>query len=188
MINIILHGGGDIHGGSLRKLLNEIKKLDSNHRNNPNVLIIPFARMKSEWEKVFEKYKKRYSSLSTKDSFVLAISNQSVLNKQIENSQIIFICGGSEVLLRRYLKSVSFSSFENKVVVGVSAGANIFSRYYYSNDRNKIESGIFKLPVKTLCHFTDQQYEHVQKLHIYKSKESLPLIALKESEFFSLMF
>ena len=128
------------------------------------VLVVPFARAENDWKKVFKKYLKKYDGLKIKKKFILASPNNKIFKKQIRKSNLIFLCGGSELPLLGYLKDLKLEDLNNKVVVGISAGTNIFSKYYYSNDRNTIGRGLGLLPIKTLCHYNNQRYSRFKKL------------------------
>lgn len=137
---------------------------------------------------VFNIYYARYKRIALKRNFILASSNFNLLREQIKTANIIFIPGGNENFLKKYLKKVKFSSFDNKTIIGSSAGTNIFSSLYYSNDRNRIEKGLYNLPIKTICHFDDKKRERLKKLILAKNKLKLPTFALEEGNFITLFF
>jgi peptidase E len=170
MTKIILLGGGDIVGNKKRYFFNEILEGLSKKKGMILVLVVPFARYKDDWGKIFKKYSKKYNGLKIKKSFILASPNKEVFKKQVKKSNLIFLCGGGEEPLMEYLKDVKLEDLNNKVVVGVSAGANVFSKYYYSNDRNKIGRGLGLLPIKTICHYNNKRLGRLKKLVKYGNK------------------
>lgn len=181
MTKFILHGGGDLFGQKLKKILTEI--IQNISVKKVKILVIPFARKKNEWEDVYIKYCKRYSRLSLEKEFILASQDINSLKLQISSSDIIFLCGGSELLIKKYLKGIKSSLFNNKIIIGVSAGANILSSYYYSNDRNRIEKGLGILPIKTICHFNLSKNKKLKKLVSYKNKQQKITFPIKEGDF-----
>jgi peptidase E len=181
MTKFILQGGGRISKVKLQKILAEIRQEITDRR--VKILIIPFARKRSEWKKVYLKYCKRYSKLFIGNEVILASPETTLLRSQINSSDIIFVCGGNELLLKRYLKSIKPKLFNNKVIVGVSAGANVFSSYYYSNDRNRIEKGLGILPIKTMCHYNLSKKEKFKKLISHKNKLRNISLAIKEKDY-----
>ena len=87
----------------------------------------------------------------------VAEKNPEKLLIQIENANILFFCGGNENKLKDSFGKKYFS-FSSKLVVGVSAGANFLSSFYFSNDRNCIEEGLGIVPINTICHFVQKKY------------------------------
>jgi peptidase E len=187
MIKLILHGGGNLIGSSLKAIISEIKK-DLPKDRSTKILIIPFARAEEEWKDVFDKYCGRYAGISVKKIFESASPDLKKLRDQINVSDIIFFPGGSEILLKKYLKNIKFSLFKNKTIIGVSAGANIFSNIYYSNDRRAIESGLYKLPIQTICHFDASKNDKLNKLILAGKKLKKITLAISEGEFFVLFY
>jgi peptidase E len=184
MTKFILQGGVRVSRAKLQKILTEIGQEITDRRIK--ILIIPFARKRSEWKKVYLKYRKRYSKLFVGNEVILASPEIALLRSQINSSDIIFVCGGSELLLKRYLKSIKPKLLDNKVIVGISAGVNIFSSYYYSNDRDRIEKGLGILPIKTMCHYNLSKKEKFKKLISHKNKLRNISLAIKEEDYIAL--
>lgn len=133
MTKFILHGGSNKESPeAMRSFFNEI--LDGYNLKSAlpvTVLIVCFARYENDWVSTFEKYKDRYRNLFNNLSFdfALADGDRKKFIKQIKNSQIIHFCGGGEPSIKKYIKKAENieSYLSGKVVVGTSAGANIFS-------------------------------------------------------------
>ncbi|MFA5133683.1 MAG: Type 1 glutamine amidotransferase-like domain-containing protein [Patescibacteria group bacterium] len=187
MTKLILHGGGDPAESKLKIMIREIEK-DIPKDKSIKILIAPFARAKEEWKGVFDRYSKRYVGISAKKIFILASPHSRELKNQVKISDVIFFPGGSERLLKKYIKYIDFSLFKNKTIVGVSAGANIFSSSYYSNDRGAVEKGFYKLPIKTICHFNDLKKNQLKKLILGREKSKKITLAIGEGDFFVLFF
>jgi peptidase E len=187
MIRIILCGGKNSNKHKLKLLINEIIKY-SPKKEKRRILIIPFARLENEWLDIFNIYYARYKRIAFKRNFILASSNFNLLKEQIRTANIIFIPGGNENFLKKYLRKIEFSLFDNKTVIGSSAGSNIFSSFYYSNDRNRIEKGLYSLPIKTVCHFDDKKRGKLKKLILVKKKFKIPTFAIEEGNFITLFF
>jgi len=187
MIKLILHGGGNLDGKELKILISEVEK-NLPKKNKIKILIVPFARLEKDWGGIFDKYQKRYSGILLEKDFVLASSDLKKFKNQIVASDVIFFSGGSEILLKKYLRYVDFSLFNNKTVVGISAGANIFSSNYYSNDRGIIENGLYKLPIKTICHFDSTKNDYLKKLVSKENSLKTTTLAINEGSFFVLFF
>jgi peptidase E len=183
MIKVILHGGLGQEEVNQIALTEEIKK---NLSRNSKILIIPFARQKEDWEKVYKKYVERYGGLGNEVEFLCATEDYTNLIRQMEMSDAIFFTGGNETLLKERLTDIAFEVFEGKTIFGSSAGANIFAEKYYSNDRDEIEDGFYKLPFYTMCHFDPQKKVYARRLHELDEKKKV--ISLKEGDFVVLFF
>lgn len=180
MTKIILCGGGDIVNVKKKLFFDEILNGISK-KSVTSVLVVPFARYKNDWEKVFEKYSKKYSGLQIKKKFTLASFDSKFFKKQLRKSDLVFLCGGSEIPLMKYLANLKLEDLNNKVIVGISAGTNVFSKYYYSNDRNTVDRGLGLLPIKTICHYNNQRYNRLKKLVKYGNKYIT--YAIKEGDY-----
>lgn len=149
------------------------------------ILIVPFGYPKNKWESVLKKYKKRYSFYlpEINSELILAKENYSSFLKQIEKVKIIHFTGGSEILIKRKIKNKAKfrKALNGKVIVGISAGTNVFSKYYYSNDRTRIERGLGILPIKTICHYSEGKRKRLEELISYGS--NLPTYAIPEDNY-----
>lgn len=149
------------------------------------VLIVLYARENNEWEKIFVDIKNRFifSFPNQKILFELSSDDINIFLKQIMSSDLIFFTGGSEILLISKIKKIAnkmIKALNNKVVAGVSAGANIFSSYYYSNDRRQIEKGLGVLKIKTICHYSEEKRNRLHKLSDFNN---LPVLVLKGEDY-----
>lgn len=179
MSKFFLCGGGDFEDEEKNNLLSEISNSLPHNKENITALVIPFAGPESCWNEVFTKYQERYFKLSEIKDFIIA--NRDNYMQQIAESDLIFVSGGSELLLADFFKNIPEQTFDNKVIVGSSAGVNIFSKYYYSNDRNEIATGLNILPIMTICHYTA---EHKNRLEALSSiNKDLPIYAIAEGKY-----
>jgi len=182
MIKFILHGGSkenDLPDDNL------IREIFCKNKYIYKVLIVPFARNNEDWDNVYEKYKRKYNKVSIKIVFDIASKDKKILKMQFRDSDIIMFSGGGEFLLKRYInKTFLLKNLKNKIVFGSSAGCNIFSKYYYSNDRKSVEKGLGILNIKTICHFNS---ENVIDLDILNKKKNTPImLAIGENQFISI--
>jgi len=149
------------------------------------VLIIYFARKKEDYPWMFEQDVNNFKTNSPKKDleFVIADDNIGLLKKQISDSDVIYVRGGNTIPLVKKLKQVGDLKklLENKVYAGSSAGMYAIAKYYYSNDRNRIEKGLSILPIKAFAHWEDAKQEIINKLDAYKEK--LPIYKVREGEF-----
>lgn len=179
-----------LHGGKITTNTPKNKQFFSeivaNLKTPPKFLLVCFAQPKERWSQSLKKTSKTILDFihPLPATFELADNNTELFIQQVNNSNIILLRGGNELLLKKHLTTVPHLSslLKNKVVAGTSAGANIFSRYYYTNDRQKIETGLNILPIKTFCHYNETKKEQLNKLDNYKEK--LELYPIAEENFF----
>lgn len=181
MTKFLLCGGGDFVPDKKNVFIAEIKSSLSAHSISASALIIPFARYESDWQTVYDKYVQKYSDIEQIKTFIQASPVSDVFVEQIAVADIIFVAGGSEITLLPFLKETSKDLFDGKVVVGTSAGANIFSKYYYSNDRDEVAEGLGFLNVKTICHYTQEQM--VRRNTLSSFRENLPVYTIPEGDY-----
>jgi peptidase E len=113
----------------------------------------------------------------------MATYDKEKLLNQIKIADIIFINGGMKGHLMETLKGLgNFPELIiGKVVVGISAGANILTKYYYSSVSKGVREGMGLLPIKLLTHYTDQDDDKLKLLMDYKEK--LPLLKIAEEDY-----
>ena len=173
MTKFLLHGGASSNkSDDNRKFFTEV--LNSVNSSNVNILCVYFARPWHRWDESFEEDKEIFISVNSDRelNFDLAKLDKEELIEQIGKSDIIFINGGRNGCLKDVLEDLNnFSDLiKGKVVVGISAGANILAKYYYSNVADTIREGIGLLPIKTFCHFTENNISELNELDKYKEK------------------
>ncbi len=168
MTKFILHGGNTRNNIKDNDLffLEMVKNID----NHINFLVVYFAQEEEKWGAMFEEFKTRIKILCPKKNitFVLANKEQKVLISQIKKADVIYFTGGGHPL-NQFFKDIDLESLlDDKVIAGSSAGAYLFSTYYYSNDRDLIDNGSGILPIKLMCHYREQKKNVLNKLNEHK--------------------
>lgn len=167
MTKYILHGGAWQSTVDYRPFFQEMLR---DLPNNPTILCTYFARDKGRWKENFLEDQQKFSSLSdTKVTYQMADENTDTFSEQLKNSHLIYIRGGDSHVLQKYLENVSHieTLLKGKTVSGSSAGALVLSEYYYENDDNTYNKGLGILPIKTICHYTEDQHAIVEKLQTF---------------------
>ena len=180
----ILHGGESSRNTQAnRDFFTRI--IQTENKDRLNILCVYFARPTYRWEESFEEDCAIFHELHSRKklNFTLATLDIKTFNQQILKSDILFMNGGLQGCLKETLEDLdSFrDSIRGKVVVGISAGANILSKYYWSSVAQSVREGIGILPIKLLCHYEVNDREEVKALEEYK--EELPLYKLPEEHF-----
>ena len=182
----ILYGGHKKEKENIASFFEEMVR--DIQKKNIHILYVPFAKEgKENIQKYYERYKIAFvKAVKNKQlHFALADSNPEKFLDQMHVADVIYLGGGNDELLKAYVKQIPPNIFQNhlegKVVAGTSAGANVLAKYYYTNDRQRIEEGLGILPIKTICHYTEDKEPQLVGLENYK--EHLTSFALPEDYF-----
>lgn len=169
MTKFILHGGC-----TRRKTANNLKFYQEIVKGvkDPRILVVLFAGDKPRWPGKYQDIKRRFNLANPKKKFRFKLASEKTIVGQLKWADVIYFNGGSEIKLKRRLKKVKNIEeiIKDKIVVGISAGVNIWSRYYFTNDRVRLESGYGVLPIKTICHYRKGRKSRLEKLKKYKEK------------------
>ena len=178
------------HGGITSTPVEENRKfftsLTQNIQANGTLLFIYFAKEREKWDELLSTDKDIIAKYRNDINIDVASLQKDTLISQIKNAQAIHIRGGDDLLLQERLLSIKDNLkelFDNKVVGGSSAGANLFSTYYYSTDREYIAEGFSLTPFKVICHYKDSLRTKAEELKTYG--ENLELLLLPEQAFIS---
>lgn len=182
MTKYILHGGmtgvPNIHN---KKFYQEMFKAA---KRKP-ILACYYSRPVKIWKELLASDMKRMKRSVGKKKFEFVIASKNTKNflKQLEEAEAVYFRGGDTGKLKEKLKNASSrlkKLFSGKTILGSSAGVYFLSKYYYSNDSDRLEKGFEILPIKTYCHYMGDT-EKLEKLKNYKEK--LPTCTISETEF-----
>jgi len=107
--------------------------------------------------------------------------------QQLQQADVIWAHGGNgDVLQANILKLVGSSErlkelVTGKVCGGNSAGCNMWTNSYYSNDNAKVCLGLDIVKIKTFCHYQSYKWDKLNE--IVKFNPKLPFIPLHDNEF-----
>jgi len=142
MTKYILIGGGDIGRANTEYQTKEIDEeiVKTTSKTNPTFLFIGLASSHSD--SYYNTIKKIYQNLGCKTSYLKKsnlINNPNIVKKKIKESDIIYIGGGDTIKLLDYIKKYKLDNLleeikdQDKVIVGISAGAIVLSKEGYSD-------------------------------------------------------
>lgn len=171
---------------------NYYKEIINSAAGPVKILLVYFAAAKERWEELEKQHRSRFAAQAggKEIEFQVASEKADEFIKQIKWCDAMFIRGGLTPVLQAQLEKVSnFKELiKDKVVAGSSAGALVFTKYYYEQDYDKIFEGLGILPVKMITHYLSTgEYaatsgkDKLEKLKAYK--ENLPIYAIPETEF-----
>lgn len=179
-----------LHGGASNRKTEDNRKffldvLNSVESSNVRILCIYFARPEHRRNESFEEDKSIFFSLDTPKKFELHQAKFDIeeLRDQVTHSDVVFIQGGMKGCLKERLEELGNLSemVKGKVVVGISAGANMLSKYYHSSVAHGVREGLGVLPIKMFCHYTEKNIDELEELNKYKEK--LPVYKIHEEKF-----
>jgi peptidase E len=168
-IELFLHGGtSNRESEKNKKFFTEI--IDSVPKQDVKILCFYFARPFHRWEESFYEDRDIFESVDSRKELKIEKAKIDKFESQIESSDLIFINGGMKGCLKEELLKLGDLKvmFRDKVVVGISAGANMMSKYYYSSMAGGIREGISLLPIKLFTHYDDDNEEELIILEKYK--------------------
>lgn len=186
---IILHGGNADNGSEKNaQFFSEI--LASINKAEVRILCVYFARPEGRWEESYatdeSAFKARGIELGKDVDMILATYDTDEFVNEINQADVIFMNGGYRGFLKSTLLSIGVDNFkkmiQGKTLVGISAGANILSKYYYSLASRGIREGIGLLDIKLLTHSNDDDILNKEVL-LAEYKEDLPIWKIAEEEY-----
>jgi peptidase E len=181
-----------LHGGNSGKKCDDNDKffyeiISSTDSDVVRVLCIYFARPEHRWEDSYAEDQSIFLNLAIDTGreieTKMASYNMDELRDNIKHADVIFINGGLRGHLKETLEQPgNFPELiAGKVLVGISAGANILSKYYYSTVADEIREGIGLLPIKLITHYDKGMDEQINRLTNY-GKE-LPILKIPEEKY-----
>jgi len=181
---IILHGG------------NSSKKSEKNDRffqevingvesDIVNVLCVYFARPERRWKESHEEDQRSFTNVQADKHVQTTLATYEGFVDEVSKSDVIFMNGGISGHLKPILLVVGIERFRQilagKTLVGVSAGANVLSKYYFSTVAHEIREGAGFLGLKVMTHYSPDQTEELEQLKAYG--DDLPVVKIAEEEY-----
>ena len=150
------------------------------------VLFIGFARRDLVKRKEIFVRDKGYILAQTDKDVTVENAELETIVEQTEQARAVLIAGGDTRGLIDDLKGNHefIEALRGKVVAGTSAGAYLFSTYYYSCSLEEVFEGLGTLPIKMVCHYGGTKY-NVTDTAVEKIKacpEELELMVIPEQE------
>jgi peptidase E len=185
---IILHGGNSSRPtDNNEKFFKEI--ISSVDKDNIIILCIYFARPARRWEESYAEdqsiFFARAIEMGKDVTTKLATYDLDELREDMHSADVIFINGGIKGHLKSTLEELgNFRELASgKVLVGISAGANILCKYYYSSVSEGIKEGMGILQLKILTHYNDEEIDKEIILLLENYRESVPMLKIPEEEY-----
>jgi peptidase E len=174
---LILHGGFNPEN-SQEESLDFYEEILKSAPENPKILLVPFAKDEDRIASAVEKVSNRFKKLQ--ENVEISVANEKDFMNQIQLVDVVYFHGGASLKLLKALKKYPNlkQSLEGKLITGESAGANVWSTFFYSPKVDVVSEGLGFLPIKICPHYKE---EYAGKLDdVGKDLES---VLLREYEF-----
>ena len=148
---------------------------------NPTVLLhIPFAIHNKE---LFPLLRKELITRLPNECEVITPRQGEDLTEYLKIADTIYVDGGNGDLLFYLLQNTKdfAKKVEGKTCSGYSAGANVWSKHYYSNDNQAIITGFGVNSKMTFCHYRNSKISALKQLILFKPE--LEVITLGDNEY-----
>lgn len=178
MTKFILHGGNTgVENKDNEVFFSEFTK-DFSNTKLVNILLVYFSRNESEWTDLGKQDIKNITRHTKSKSITFDVAKEDIFKEQMRKADVIYFRGGDTYkLLEKLIKIKNLKSFfENKIVIGSSAGACVLGKYFYDNDYDKIDQGLGIIDFKVFCHYDESCLNLARKLDDYKEKLELILL------------
>lgn len=153
------------------------------------ILMCYWARPKENWVALFERDKARIAKQTTKKVDVQMVETVDLLREKLPSTDVLFVSGGEEELLRPYMSSLGYlkDMLKGKVFIGSSMGTFLASKNYVlslsTQNENTVYEGLGLIPYNTLCHFNIEKNKE-KKIALLKNKDPhTPILCIDEGKF-----
>lgn len=114
--------------------------------------------------------------------------------EQLDWCNCLYVPGGNgDILKQQFLDYIDNDTKRFKDVLmtknvygGSSAGANLLSNHYYSNDNQRVDKGLGLFNINTFCHYDSSKFRKLNTL-IKESKNGI-VIPINEGEYVEISF
>lgn len=183
-----------LHGGMAKVDSDKNKRFFQNIcRDGDKILICTFATEdRATWEERFLNYQKQFAQYNPEKqlSFELASENIDTFEQQIDRCSVIYFGWGYEDKIFAIIKNIPNlrALLQNKVIVWSSAGTNIWTKYFFTQDFEEVREWLWWLPIKTICHrwwvySSDPTIDEKRLAILDAYGEKLPIYKIAEQEY-----
>lgn len=175
-----LHGGGLLDGKGGRDFLSKAAEMRPEIRR---LAVSAHARIEGAPFRTQEVINDYLKGTAWEGRATICPADVFETERILRSSDVALFLGGDErVLWARLGHVLSQERWRHSMsmILGVSAGANIWATRFYSTDRGQSEAGMGVLPILSACHYTAGIAD---VLHEQRELCLLDLVVLREGEF-----
>lgn len=191
MKRVLLSGGATSHEFLWRAIVESLLLKEI------RICVIPHAQIKENWrwpDTRWVEYIFRSNFPHSKDKFrfnhISGFTSKEEFEALTMEANIIFVPGGDGDILQDELDAQFGEELIKDVFdktkadyVGVSAGSNYLSEYYYSNDNTSINRGIGLIKTATFCHYKEHKFNELTALASLAIEFGLKLIPIGDFDY-----
>lgn len=187
MTKYILHGGETGIPNENNKAFYQSWVKDFKQDFIPNILLVYFARVDSEWPGLEKQDRERFTNYTNnrQADFHLADKDIGQLRQQIKNADIVYVRGGSSdslLELFRPLENELVELLDGKIYAGSSAGVMVMSNYTCSTSKYW-RKGLGILPLNTFVHWSPQLQQELDSFRNSHDDGGFEWLLIPETEF-----
>ena len=177
-MKILLHGG---HESGLENLTSDLNFWERifkySEESDGKLLLNFFSREREEGYK--QNCKTQLQKINT--NIEIAIADEAIFDKQLDEYQVIFFQGGYTRELIEKMSQFNENKLRDKyALAGSSAGANYFSKYGVLNNGDGVTEGLGFLAHTCIPHA--DVWDVKQCLKLAKQESDLPVLLLDENQ------
>jgi peptidase E len=163
-----------------------LREVTKGLEDGDRVLFIGFARRdENDRREIYERDKKLILAQTDKRIEVVDGTYKGLI-QQAKDARVIFVTGGETPELVKDIQEYPdfLDTIKGKTIAGSSAGACLFSKYYFFSAEKGILEGLGVLPIRLMVHYGNPEYSATDKTlkELKKYPEDLELITLPEHE------
>jgi peptidase E len=174
-----------LHGGFNPGQTNEdstafYKEILKDAPEGASILLVPFAKDADRIPSATQKVTAELNSNKWQKNIKIEVADEGDFIQQLKSANVVYFHGGASIKLLEALKRYRGlkESLEGKIIAGESAGANVWSKFFYSPKADTVSEGLGILPIKIIPHY---KKEYEGKLD--KVGPDLELLLLPEYEY-----
>lgn len=155
----ILHGGFN-PGQTNENPSDFYKEILKDAPEDAAVLLVPFAKDIDRITSATQKVSSEFNNNKWQKNIKIEVADEGDFIHQLESADVIYFHGGASLKLLEALKRYPSlkESLEGKIIAGESAGANVWSQFFYSPKADAVSEGLGILPMKIIPHYK-KEYE-----------------------------
>lgn len=163
-----------LHGGMLSYVDERndsfFQEFTKDLQDGDTILFVGLARRDEQERQRIYKRDSGYIFAQTEKDLIIENAELVTIAEQAQKADAIFITGGDTMAMVDDLRGNEefIDAIRGKVIAGSSAGAYLFSQYYWACSGNAVEQGLGVIPYRVKAHYGNPEFN--------STEETLPVI------------